>query len=50
MELFQQDSDISQIQVGGHTEGSIMLEEAEQHIDGETAKEVDAVGAQEGRV
>lgn len=27
-----------------------MLEEVEQNIDGETAEEVDAVGAQEGRV
>lgn len=45
----------SQIQVerrgGGHRRGGgIMLEEAQQHIDGETAEEVDAVGAQEGRV
>lgn len=28
---------------------SIMLEEVEQDIDGETAEEVDAVGTQEGR-
>lgn len=35
----------------GHRRGgSIMLEEVEQHIDGETAEEVDAVGAQEGGV
>lgn len=27
-----------------------MLEEVEQDIDGETAEEVDAVGAQEGRI
>lgn len=28
----------------------VMLEEAEQDIDGETAEEVDAVGKQEGRI